>query len=325
MPVEDVYEAARRRHLDFFMLTDHNCLGAAGDVRNLPKDGPLPIVGVEVEDPDHNNHYLVFGANQVITGVPAREYMTGYAQLGATTIIAHPKEFRATNRYRKYEWTEEIITEASAIEVWNYVSHWLGHLHEKLNGLLLLWFPGWFVRKPLRRALRMWDQANLRGERKTGIGSVDAHGMWHSLWGIRFRILPHRYLFRTIRTNILIPEGTPFNESSVLEAIRNGRCYIVNYLLGEPEGFYAGICAESGEAVTYGEEIAFESGLRFYFRMHRPAEVRLYGNGRHLATQKISAGWFPITEPGFYRLEINRYRYGWIYTNPIYVIGKEQE
>jgi hypothetical protein len=322
-PVGEILDAARRRRLDYLMITDHNTRDAARDL-SANHTGVLAVLGVEVEDPTHNNHYLVFGGESIHTGIPAREYLEAYRREGATGFIAHPKELRMTNRYRKYEWTEPEVSEAAGLEIWNYVSHWLGHLHQKLNGLLLLWFPGWFVRKPLRSVLRMWDRLNQEGQRKTGIGSVDAHGMWHSLWGFRFRVLPHRYLFRTIRTNVLLPEETPLTEAAILEALRAGRCYVANYLLGDPDAFYAGICSESGKSAVYGEEIPFEPGLKLYFRLKRDAEVRLYGNGQRMAKQNTSLGWFPIDKPGFYRLEINRYRYGWIYTNPIYVTEPER-
>jgi len=105
----------------------------------------------------------------------------------------------------------------------------------------------------------------------------------------------------------------------ILQALKEGKSYIVNYKMGIPYNFYAGIKCGDNSAV-FGEEIELQEGARFYYRLPKISKIKLFHNGVIIEKQFKEKGFFEITEKGFYRLEITRWGRGWIYTNNIYVI-----
>ena len=117
----------------------------------------------------------------------------------------------------------------------------------------------------------------------------------------------------------MIPAESRINDSSILNALRNGNSYIVNYKMGNPLHFYAGICNDSGEGVIFGEEIELHEGLQFYFRLPKMAWVSLICDGNKISKKYDEKGSFPIHTSGAYRLEITKFGRGWIYTNHIFV------
>ncbi len=319
VPMLQVLRAARRARLDFLGITDHYNRGAATDPNVLAEERPLVMVGCEVNDPLTDNHYLVFGSEEIITGRQAEEYVRHYHEQGAVGFMAHPRERRISFRYPIYPWTADLMPEVDGIEIWNYISSWLGSLSQKLNGLPLVLFPIFFVRRPLRENLGLWDEMNRRGWRKAAIGSVDAHGHRYTLFGLRFRILLHRYLFNTIRTNVLLPADEPLSQEGVLRALRMGNSYVVNYQMGCPFNFWAAIKSPNGGSACFGEEIPYAPGMRLYYNLPTRAAVNLFRDGMRVARQRAWNGWFELDRPGAYRLEIRRWVYGWIYTNNIWV------
>ncbi|MCK4695609.1 MAG: hypothetical protein KAT74_07590, partial [Candidatus Cloacimonetes bacterium] len=133
------------------------------------------------------------------------------------------------------------------------------------------------------------------------------------------KFLAHKSVFKTIRTNVLIPVEDEINEQNILKTLKNGNSYIVNYKTGSPYNFYAGISSGKKSAI-FGEEIEFDNKLKYYFRIPKISKVKLFRNGEKIASKYSDKGYFKITEKGNYRLEITRFGRGWIYTNNIYVI-----
>ncbi len=314
-----IMRGAKRARVDFFMINDHHTFEAKRDPDVVNEKDIIVLTGAEVNDPSGNNHYLVFGSDNVHTKIPASDYMQRYADEGVHGFIAHPLERRRTKRYRKYLWLEKNVSNAAGLEIWNFTSSWIGKLIPSLNPIPMLMFPGFYVRKPLPENLKLWDKWNLEGLRMTGIGSADVHGTRMKLPGLKFRVLPHRRLMKKLRTNVLLTEGTTPNPTNIYKALEDGRCYAVNYGVGDPFGFYAGIVDEHGKGAVSGEDIALKAKLTLYFNLPMSSRVVLIHNGKKIAQWRDQRGNYAITKPGFYRLEISRFGTGWIYTNPIYV------
>ena len=160
---------------------------------------------------------------------------------------------------------------------------------------------------------------NAQGLRKSAIGSVDSHEEKVKKFGILFKFLRHRTMFNTIRTNVLLKEGTPIDQDSILQALKNGNSYIVNYYLGNPYNFYAGIKAGDGHPEIFGNEIQYEEDMKLYFRLPIISRINLIHNGKMIARRRDDKGFFKITEPGNYKLEVTRWGRGCIYTNNFYI------
>jgi hypothetical protein len=314
-----IIREAKLRRLDYLTINDHNTLQAAADQKVLQEKELLIIVGMEINDSDRNHHFLVFNSDEIKENHKAEEYVKFYRDQGAVCFAAHPIEKRFSNQFRKYEWQNKELDDFAGIEIWNYLSEWIGKVKPALNGLPMILFPSFFVVKPHRQNLRWWDQMNLTGKKRSAIGSVDAHTEQMKRFGIKFKILRHRTLFKTIRTNVLIPSDQKPDAFNIINALKNGNSYIVNYKNGDPRNFYAGIAGDIGNA-TFGEEISMQSNLNFYFNLPRIAKVDLFKNGKKINSQADEKGCFPITSAGNYRLEITRFRRGWIFTNNIFVL-----
>lgn len=323
--VQSVLDAAYKNRLDYVTFNEHNTLSVKDDpaLQKISND-LIVIVGVEINDRDENHHLLVFNTNEVLADRPVEEYLKHYKEHGAVTFAAHPNEKRVSVRFRKYEWLHTETNIFDGIEIWNYASSWVGKLNPKINGLLCLLFPALFIRKPLRKNLNFLDELNNHGLHKFAIGSSDAHSLKYRLLWIKLHLLTHKTLFRAIRTNALIPTSEKPNEASILNALQNGHSYVVNYRMGIPYNFYAGICDDAGNSTIFGDSVQWKEGLRFYFNLSQISDIVLYHNGVKSAKKHDRLGFFPIFKPGHYRLEISRFRYGWIYTNPIFVIKPEE-
>jgi hypothetical protein len=95
------------------------------------------------------------------------------------------------------------------------------------------------------------DEMNRRGWRKAAIGSVDAHGHRYTLFGLRFRILPHRYLFNTIRTNVLLRQTNPLSQEGVAARPAHGQQLCGELPDGLPFNFWAAIKSPNGGSACF--------------------------------------------------------------------------
>lgn len=315
-----IIKAAKKNELDYITINDHDTKEAANDIIVKNEKDLIIIVGTEINDPQKNNHLLVFNTDEIIKGMEVEDYLAKYAKSEAICFAAHPFEERASARFRKYIWTDKKNDAFDGIEIWNYLSEWIGKLNPKFNGLIFILFPSLFVKKPLRETLSYWDNLNVNGKRRSAIGSVDAHSERFDKLGLKFSFLTHRTLFRSLRTNILISKESTIDQLNILKALKRGNSYIVNYKRGDPYNFYAGIAGLNGDSAIFGEELKLADDLHYYFRLPKIARVKLYRNGAKIATKVNEKGKFKINQKGNYRLEIYRFGFGWIFTNNIYVI-----
>ena len=317
--IPKIINSAKKNGLDYLTINDHLTKKAREDSAVINEKELIVIVGVEINDKTNNNHYLVFNSDTIITDKKADEYVRFYKQDGAIGFAAHPFEKRSSKKFRKYLWTDRENDDFDGLEIWNFLSCWLGNLKPKVNGLFLVIFPSLFVRKPYRKIIEYWDELNNSGKRKAAIGSIDAHEETYKIMGIPIKFLTHNTLFHTIRTNVLLSEKEEVNEKYILSALKAGRSYIVNYKIGFPYNFYAGIVSPDKTSAIFGEEIDFQNDLKLFFQLSKTAKVTLFRNGKRSSTKWDNKGFFDIAEKGNYRLEISRFGRGWIYTNNIYV------
>lgn len=314
-----IIREAKLRELDYITINDHNNRKAAADKHVLKEKDLIVIVGMEINDPNKDHHFLVFNSKEALQNKEVEDYVRFYREQGAIGFAAHPIERRVSSRFRKYEWHKKEVNDFDGIEIWNYLSEWIGKMNPKLNGLFLALFPATFVKKPFPEVLKWWDKLNSTVKRYAAIGSVDAHTERMRKFGIKFKFLRHRTLYKAIRTNVLIESGKTINETNILQALKKGNSYIVNYKNGIPYNFFAGISNQDTNAIL-GEDIKFRAGLKFYFRIPKIAKVTLFRDGEKVETKRDENGSFNIEKAGNYRLEITRFGRGWIYTNNIYVI-----
>ncbi|MBN2460407.1 MAG: PHP domain-containing protein [Candidatus Cloacimonetes bacterium] len=320
VPLSRIINVAKKAELDFITINDHRNLEAAHDPAVVMEKELIIICGVEINDPDNNNHYLVFNTDKVLKGKSAREYVEFYRQTGAIGFAAHPLERRASKRFRKYIWTDLDNDGFDGMEIWNFVSEWIGKLKPSFNGLWFILFPSLFVVKPLPEVIIYWDRLNSSGKRKSAIGSVDSHEEKVKKFGILFKFLTHKSLFNSIRTNVLLPSATEITDKTILAALRKGNSYIVNHKMGNPYNFFAGMSSGDDKSIIFGEELSWKENLKIFYRLPCYCRINLIRNGRKISAKIDDKGFFLIKKPGNYRLEIFKWGRAWIYTNNFYII-----
>ena len=310
---------AHKYGIDFITVNDHFTKEAENDPVLKKEKKVKCLVGIEVNDKDLINHYLVFGSDDTKKRDTADEYVRFYKEEGAVGFIAHPIDERKNYSIKDYPWTATHLTEFDGIEIWNYVSSWLRNLNPKKNGLFWVLFQNLIIKRPPRKNIEFWDNYINRGFKKAAIGSIDAHTHTLKILGKKISILTHKSLMKSIRTNVLIPRENGVTNNSILQAMKKGNSYIINYKLGRPYDFYAGVTDSKNVKAIFGEEIEFNKDLKFYYKLPSICNVFLYRNGKLYKKDKEEKGYFNLDKPGAYRLEIEKYHFGWIYTNNIYI------
>ena len=181
-----------------------------------------------------------------------------------------------------------------------------------------------YVARP-DEALRKWDQALTR-TRLTGVAGNDAHSnigvslkdsSGHTLLGIQLD--PYEISFRLVRMHVLIEQNKALDETSLLEALRAGHCFIGFDFLGDTSGF--AFEAENGK--IQGDEIQLTGETRLRVRSPVAGRIVIFKDGVVLSDDSgIGSKDVMITERGVYRAEIYLPQLvdaPWILSNPIYV------
>jgi hypothetical protein len=319
-------EAAMHAGLDWIIVTDHNIWvkGVAGYYENV-----LLLVGEEVHDcrrVPQANHLLVYGADCDLATLASdpQALIDAARKRDALTFLAHPVEYasRAAGE-DALGWVSWEVSGYTGIEVWNYMSEFKARIPTKLHAIWYAFFPTAGIRGPFKPALEVWDHLSAGGGRVVGIGGADAHGMTYSMGPVRRTIFPYEYLFRAVRTHILVEGGlTGYmvqDQAIIFEALRAGRAWVGCDVLGSTRGFQ--FEARSGvERATMGEEIRRAGAVTFEVNTPLPGDIQLVGNGRVVARASGQTFKFLSAEPGVYRVQVYRGGKGWLFSNPLFVL-----
>ncbi|RIK37157.1 MAG: hypothetical protein DCC55_25125 [Chloroflexi bacterium] len=348
---DDVVEAALWAGDDFVYVTDHNVL--VREREEGYRRGLLTLVGQEVHDDDRvpqRNHLLCLGVTSDVTGQardPQQLIDAVNAQQGLS-FLAHPYEEVTPLAPDHWAWESWEVGGYTGVELWNYMSSFRGFTTSRFRTLVMGIMPHWFLRAPLSKMVRKWDELTQQRQ-VVAIGGTDVHGWTIGMGPLRRVFLPYRHCAQALNTHILTPRrllGAPPNGRSdpehlrhdrelVLDALRRGHCWVGYDLAGATRGFRfaawqtpAGVtppAAESPHAIM-GDGMALPQwGCEIYLRVDAPAvaEIRLLRNG-HVVTRRWGRRLeYFVSTPGVYRAELWRTRWGrlrgWIFSNPIYV------
>ncbi|MFZ5815095.1 MAG: CehA/McbA family metallohydrolase [Bacillota bacterium] len=328
-PVSVIAEAANQAGLDFLLMTDHDTLAPLHELGEQWVERTLLLFGVEIT-PRHN-HYLAYGVTQSISPhLPPALYTAAVAEQGGIGFLAHPVERGSSPLgQNSYTWEDWSVTAYTGIEIWNYFSQWIGACSSRLATArtLIDWRSA--VRAPYPETLARWDQLGLQ-RRVVGIGGMDAHGIKVSLLGRQVTLHPYLRAFRAIRTHLLLPR--PFTRDLrtdrllVMEALREGSCYVANHEEGDPTGFRF-LGRRGDQWVEMGQEVAMERPGELFLSTRVPYQhrgkpvIRILKDGVPIAETRDCDLQVWDQGPGVYRVEAWRNGRGWIFSNPIYLRG----
>ncbi|MCL5676617.1 MAG: CehA/McbA family metallohydrolase [Firmicutes bacterium] len=329
--VAEILQAAQRAGLQYLILTDHDTLAGRESGPGSPGQGYhgglLFLVGSEVSPPQ--NHYLSLGAvESPPSTLPLQEVIDRVTAAGGLGFVAHP--YDKGNRGLKvasYPWNDQAVTGYTGIEVWNFFSHLLGEALVPMRLLGAILAPYVLVRRPQPETLELWDRIG-QSRRVPGIGGTDAHGINRPLLRAPLVVTNYTLMLRTIWTHVLLrqaPTGDWQQDgAALLEALAEGRAFLSSPSSGDAHGFR--FTAESPDGLLQlGEEgRQSDRGFDLGVTCPLPATIRLVRDGRTLAVQSgVTSLRQTVQEPGVYRVEVYRRRFGWnrlwILSNPIYL------
>jgi hypothetical protein len=181
-------------------------------------------------------------------------------------------------------------------------------------------------------SLKKWDQALARA-RLTAVGGNDAHSNMgvslkdssgKTLLGIQLD--PYETSFRLVRLHVLVEQNRSLDAASVLDAVRDGHCFVAFDFLGDAAGF-AFEAQNQGENKIQGDEISLQSDTRLRVRTPVSSRILVFKDGAvFLDESGLDNKEIAVTERGVYRVEIYLPQLGplvaqkpWIISNPIYV------
>ena len=318
--LREVVAIGREVGLDFMLFTDH--MGLTNREAGLEDvyGSTVVLIGYEHNDPDDNNHYLIFKSPGVYPeGMSARQYVEAARRDRALGIIAHPIETRSREgRHPPYPWLEWSTDQFDGLEIWNQMSEWM----EKLtawNKIAMAFSPRKSMVGPPPEALRIWDELN-RKRRYVGVAGVDAHAFPVPLGPFTVRIFPYKVHFRSLQTHLILdqPLASDFATASaqVYDALARCRVFNSNARWGDATDFVFTAC-HGEKTVVSGDSLPGYEGVTLSVKVPSKATIKLIGNGKLVAESSCDCLDYAVTTPGLYRAEVWRGRRGWIFSNHI--------
>ena len=322
---QEIVAAARTNQLDFVVMTEHTerDINTAAMTVQGTRDGVLFLNGNEVSVSNAGRVLLIPGLQSQSDASSTFQALTQQVRAKhGLSIVAYPQEFAGWNSnafdgvevYNLYTNAQQINRVSMFFEgLWTYGSY---------PDLL---FANFY--KGPDENLRLWDQAQARGQRLTALAGVDAHAnVGFAFKGISVLLDPYERSFQLVRVHLLIPQGEGLTAETVLKAVREGHCFIGFDLFSDSTGFrFTG--SSGGETKLQGDELRLQGEVRLNVSVPLQSRIILLKNGARIRDEYgKSNAEFVVTEPGNYRCEIYlpqlNHRVGeepWIISNPIYV------
>jgi hypothetical protein len=328
--IPELIEAGRASGRDVILLTDHDTLGAKDD--GLEGWHGWVLLGVGVEVTPRAGHFLAFGLDKRIKhkGLAEADIPRAVADAGGFGFVAHPwsKGARILERYGRWikrggnhGWQDLNGDDIVGVELWSLTTDASEGWRGPVDAIRYMRDPEKQLDGPRPEDIETWDRI-CETRRFVAIGGLDAHQFGKRVGPVvPLRAMAYRRSFRFIRTHVLSAQdlgGDPAADGElVLDALREGRCYIAVDSVAPARGFRF----EADDVPMGGEAQAGRRTLRA--RTPLPARLRLLRDGHVLAESAGTVLDREVDEPGVYRLEALRRSRGrertWIISNPVYL------
>ncbi len=213
---EEILAAAKAAKVDFVCITDHPPKGDPGlSLREGWKgirDGVLFIQGHELA----GSNLLAIGIREPVRGATPAEKIADIHRQGGVAIVSHPEEVK--------DW--EPYLAADGMEIFNVHAAFKKlradppRLAAALKAVKEDPDRSFLSLQELDPAvIAKWDEIN-RTRRFVGVAGNDAH---QNVNVLGLQLDPYPRVFKFVSTHVMAEELT---ESSVLEALRAGRCFV---------------------------------------------------------------------------------------------------
>lgn len=320
----DLIKYAKRKNIDFIIITDHNSIEAK-KFEGL-YDNVLLLVGEEITPPN-GNHLLAIGIDKFIEcSDDPQKNIDRVNEEGGLSFIEHP--FFDGNRFIKKEanmkWINWNVKNFTGMSIFNYTTDG-GERMKPITYLLFYFFPGLDKDIPNFKTIKKWDELTQQ-RRVVGIGTLDAHFLYFKIFNkIKFEVFPFIYYFFSIRTNIITKEDF-LSKDVIYNALKNGNVYINHEYLGDGRGFTFGL-EKDGDFYLMGEKVLFNGNENLLVKTPKKCLIRIIKDGKVFIEKKGEEIYLKNIQKGIYRVETEIYHNfnykPWIYSNPIYLLDEK--
>jgi len=326
--METIVAAAKDAGLDYVVVTDHNALKAKSLGWEGWHNGVLVIVGCEISGKSSHCVALNVTDCRKMYKLPPPEYLRKIKSQGGTALVAHPKgTVKREFGFHIAGWDCWDNPDYAGMEIWSYMHDWIAGCHIT-NLREYIKHPDEHIAGPSQALLELWDKLAEK-RRIVGVGALDNHGANFPIrklpWKL-FKVFPHEFCFRTVRTHVLTRPLTRKDSDDVdafLEALVKGRCYVDYAPLGDGTGFRF-TAVSDGKEYQMGDQVPGGRHLEFRISSPCPAEITLLRNGLAEAAAHGTQLEHSIDgRPGVYRVEARLKGRPWLFTNHIYVRSEE--
>jgi len=325
--LEELIEGSKG--LDYVVITEHtaNLLDTAALTLNGTYEGTLFVGGNELDTHSSDRLLLIPGTHEAYLrrNIETSEFLPPFQKEGRLAFVAYPDRFRS--------WDSANV---DGIEVFN-----LSTSTRDVNYVLFIFDMLWAYRNHsdltlathLSRPdenLKKYDMA-AKTRRLTLFAGSDAHSNigLHFLGdetgkkfvGLKFD--KYADVFRVVRTHVLLENGTNLTRETLLDALKQGHCFVGFDVLGDTKGF-----SFSAGWKIQGDEVKLaDNNTSLNVNVPVDARIVLLKDGHQISEAKSARGLtFTPREPGSYRVEVFLDSLGkpfdslpWIMSNPIYV------
>ncbi len=328
---DELIDGASKNALDFVVMTEHTSEFFDSSELTLrgAHGGVLFVNGQEVETASRDRFLLLKGS----------------AEAGRANKISTPeflRQIHADNKLAFITYPEKYQTwdaDFDGIEVFSLHTN-----AKKMNPVFVffdaVWsyysYPELVLAKYFQRPgenLQKFDEVTAQ-KKSTLFAGTDAHSnIGFHLFGddagnkiINIKLDAYETIFRTVRNHVLLEKNREFNEENLLDALKNGHCFVGFDALSATKGF--SFAAENGaESKIMGDEIAFTESVNLKISAPQIARFVIFKNGEKVfeESEKTEIN-FHAKEKGTFRTEVYLDSLGapfdkmpWIISNPIYV------
>jgi len=327
---DELIDGATKNNLDFVVMTEHTA--ALYDTSALTLQGNvggvLFINGQEVETA--TDRFLLISGNAEAgraNKISTAEFLQSIHSQNKLAFITYPEKHKT--------WDADF----DGIEVFSLHTN-----AKKMNPFFVLFdaiwsyysYPELVLTKYFERPdenLRRFDE--VAAQRKlTLFAGTDAHSnIGFHLFGddagnkiINLKIDRFETIFRAMRNHVLLEKDKPLTQENLLQALKDGHCFIGLDSLSDTSGF--SFSAENGaNSKLMGDEIFTDESVNLKVVAPQTARFVVFRDGKKVHEETDTAQIkFQTNEQGTYRIEVYLDLLGepfnkmpWIISNPIYV------
>ncbi|MEP6924776.1 MAG: hypothetical protein ABI954_09950 [Pyrinomonadaceae bacterium] len=327
----ELIAAAQENGLDFVLLTEHPSplYDTSRQTLNGSHGGVLFVGGNEVSSKQGDRFLILPGdadANQDNTKDTA-DLLNWAKQKNRLVLITYPDKYKAWETAKDFDGSEVYSLHSNAKNFPRFLTFfdyfWSFGVYPELTMARNFERPN--------ANLQKFDELTSGGKKMILFGASDAHSNIglsfsdranHNL--LKTQIDSYTTIFRLVRLHVWLENNKELTQENLLEAVKNGHCYLAFDVLGDSDGFI--FKADTGaEQQIMGDDITLTTRVALSAQSPVKSRFILFRNGIKIQefadTDNFS---FVAHETGVYRVEVyldslNFSSSPWIISNPIYV------